>query len=81
MTDAKTPSLTLNFVSRGPGGVNVSNEALDDNGEAIGSAEEYSVGGGALLSEPSSGEIYGEANAAEILEGVERHRSPDARYC
>lgn len=45
-------------------------EALDKNGQVLGSTEEFSVGGGALLSDPSDGEIYLEKNADEIIKAV-----------
>ena len=46
-------------------------EALDENGGLMARVEEYSVGGGALLSEPSEGKLYGEKNTAQILKAVE----------
>ncbi|MCY3414621.1 MAG: L-serine ammonia-lyase [Candidatus Heimdallarchaeota archaeon] len=47
-------------------------EAFNEAGEVTETVEEYSVGGGALLSDPSEGEVYPEANMAEIIKVVEQ---------
>jgi len=46
-------------------------DALDQTGRVIGSMEEYSVGGGALLSEAASGKIYPLKTLSGILEHCE----------
>jgi L-serine dehydratase len=48
-------------------------EALDSNGNVIGTTEEYSVGGGALLSDQTEGDIYQENFTSEILDVVEKN--------
>jgi L-serine dehydratase len=47
-------------------------EALDKQGEVIGEIEEYSVGGGALLSEHVDSKLYQEKDTSEIIELVEQ---------
>lgn len=47
-------------------------EALDHNGNVIGTEEEYSVGGGALLSDQNAGDVYKEKFTSEILNVVEK---------
>lgn len=46
-------------------------KAFDKNGNLLGSSEEYSIGGGALLSDTSNGDVYPERNAKEIINLVE----------
>lgn len=43
-------------------------EAVDGSGNILGETNEYSSGGGALLSDKSSSEIYSEGNLSTILE-------------
>lgn len=47
-------------------------EALAENGAVIGTVEEYSTGGGALLSEHVDIKLYQEKNTTEIIEVVEQ---------
>ena len=42
-------------------------EALDGNSRVIGTVEDYSLGGGALLSDPSTGDVYPESTDEEVL--------------
>ena len=48
-------------------------EALDENFEVIGTVEDYSLGGGALLSDPSTGDVYPESTDEEILAVVKEN--------
>lgn len=48
-------------------------EALSESGEATGSMDEYSIGGGALLSDDDSGNIYPLETVSGILEYCEKN--------